>query len=143
MKSLSVFLLTDNMTLIANLEVVLRQVTLRFSKATKLLGTEVNFNKRVILYQPVLHPKYHIHPITSNLTKMEMIQNFTYLGMLVWTEKKAKQSKGNQAFSRLDKCVWRTKPSWNAQKECLKSLCCPLFYRVRNPGLYNSTTYFY
>lgn len=76
------------MTLIANLEVALRQVTLRFSKATKFLGTEVNFNKMVILYQPVLHPKYHIDSITSNLTKVEMIQNFTYLGMLLWREKR-------------------------------------------------------
>ena len=108
-------LFADDAALLAHSEQSLQHITTCFAEAAAIFGLEVSIKKTVILHQPVTNMVQNSPSISIGESKLDVVQQFTYLGCVVSADAKLDKDianrldKANKSFGSLNKRVWSNK----------------------------------
>ena len=108
-------LFADDAALLAHSEKALQHITACFAEAAEIFGLEVSIKKTVILHQPVNNVMQNRPSISIGDSKLDVVEEFTYLGCVVSADAQLGKDianrlyKANKAFGGLNKRVWCNK----------------------------------
>ena len=108
-------LFADDAALLAHSEKALQHITACFAEAAEIFGLEVSIKKTVILHQPVNNVTQNRPAISIGASKLDVVEDFTYLGCVVSADAKLDKDianrldKANKALGKLNKRVWYNK----------------------------------